>query len=263
MSNYQETVHRFLTKFGFKTRHKFPSIVPQEKKFVDLTNQLYPTGRAWRVFNGNNLEKVHRAINDIFLQFQEESSSLLNTVIPDNEFFTIEDCLYWEGKLGMITNNLLTLEQRRQIILNKLAFPKNIKSRQSLNYIQNQLNLYGFTDVKVYANIFQDINGNYYHKSPEELSNEIQTETQHGGITQHGNSTQHGDSNFDVIANDVNEENYSIGGNENLYATFFIASPVSLLEKGSVSNSRKKEFKELVLKLKPAHLVAFTFINYI
>ena len=65
------------------------------------------------------------------------------------------------------------------------------------------------------------------------------------------------------IANDVNEENYSIGGNENLYATFFIASPVSLLEKGTVSNNRKKEFKELVLKLKPAHLVAFTFINYI
>ena len=41
MSNYQETVHRFLTKFGFKTRHKFPSIAPQEKQFVDLTNQLY------------------------------------------------------------------------------------------------------------------------------------------------------------------------------------------------------------------------------
>ena len=34
-----------------------------------------------------------------------------------------------------------------------------------------------------------------------------------------------------------------------------------LLEKGTVNINRKKEFKELVLKLKPAHSVAFTFIN--
>lgn len=263
MSEYKDTTHRFLTKFGFKTRHKFPSIIPKEKKFVDLTNQLYPTGRAWRLFNGNNLENFHKAINDIFLQVQQEGDSLLNSVIPDNDFFTIEDCLFWEGKLGLITNNLLTLEQRKQIILNKLAFPKNIKARQSLMYIQKQLEIYGFDNVKIYANIFQDQNGNYYYLSPEDLSSEGQLETQHSNSVQHGNSTQHGDSNYEVIANDVNNENYSIGGAENLYSTFFIASHSSLLEKGTVNINRKKEFKELVLKLKPAHSVAFTFINYI
>lgn len=263
MSNYTDTVHRFLTKFGFRTRHKYPSAAPKEREFVDLTNQLYPTGRAWRILNGNNLEKLHKAINDIFIQVQDDSYALINTAIPDNEFFTIEDCLYWEGKLGLITNPLLTLEQRRSIILNKLAFPKNIKARQSLKYIQKQLNDYGFTGVKVYENKFLDANGNYYYMNPKDLAALAQLETQHGQQTQHGNSTLHGDSNFDIIANEVNDEVYSIGGDQNLWATFYIASPVSLTEKGHVDFNRKTEFKELVLKLKPAHTAAFTFINYI
>ena len=263
MSNYKDTVHRVLTKFGFKTPHKFPSSPTEVKSFSDLADQLYPTGRAWRIYSENNIGKIHEAINETFLDLREEGFALINSVIPDNPYFTNEDCLFWEGKLGIISNSNLTIEQRRNIILNKLSFPRNIKARQSMKYIEKQLHLNGFTEVRVYANIFYNPNGTHYYMSPQQLSQQAAMVVQHGGNTQHSNSTQHGDANVEVIANSVNDENYSIGGNENLWATFFIASPISVTEKGFVPNSRKKEFKELVLKLKPANTVAFTLINYI
>lgn len=262
MSNHEDTIHRFKTKFGFKTVHKYPKKRPQEKQFLDLTNQLYPTGRAWRLFNQNNLQETHRAINDVLITVQEDAYSLIDSIFPDNENFSINDCIFWEGKLGLISNNFLTLDQRKQIILNKISFPRNIKARQSLNYIQKQIELNGFDKIRVYENKFWDINGNLYYQNPKDVLNQAQLETQHGGITQHGNSTQHGDSVFDVIANGINDESFSTGGNEFLWATFFIASKDSLYQKGEVDFKRKQEFKELILKLKPAHLVAFTLINY-
>jgi hypothetical protein len=263
MSDYKDTVHKSSTKFGFKTPHKFPTAPREVKQLLDLTDQLYPTGRAWRLFNGNHFEQLHKAINESFLQLREDCLSFLNSAIPDNEEFDEKDCIYWEGKLGLISNPNLTIELRKQIIVNKLSFPRNIKARQSLAYIQKQIELYGFTDVKVYANIFYDINGQYYYMTPLEVGGNAIAVTQHGGITQHGNSTQHGDGNFEVIANEAGEESYSTGGNQNLWATFFIASPNGLYQKGTVDANRKQEFRELILKLKPAHLVAFTFINYV
>jgi hypothetical protein len=261
MSSFKDTIHGLATKFGFKTKHKFPTTPREESQLLDLTDQLYPTGRAWR-FNGSQFEKLHRAINDVFFQLRADCVSLLNSSFPDNEYFNISDCIYWEGKLGIISNSALPLELRMQIIRNKMAFPRNIKARQGPAYINQQIELQGFTGVKIYENIFYDNNGNYYYKTPFEVSGDILDVTQHGGITQHGNSTQHGDGSFEVIANDIENEVYSIGGNQNLYATFFIASAASLYEKGIVESHRKQEFRELILKLKPAHLVAFTFINY-
>ena len=263
MSKFTDTIHKLSTKFGFKTPHKYPSTPQEERGFIDLTDQLYPTGRAWRFVNSSSLEKLHKAINDIFISFRDDAYSIVNTVIPDNEFFTVEDCIYWEGKLGLVSNSQLTLQLRKEIILTKLSFPKNIKARQSLNYMQKQLISYGFTEVKIYANMFQNPDGSYYYLSPQDIATNASMVVQHGGTTQHGNSTQHGDSNFEVIANEITNEDYSTGGDAYLWATFFIASPISLYEKGAVPNIRKQEFKELILKLKPAHTVAFTLINYI
>lgn len=263
MSNYEDTVHRQSTKFGLKTPHKFPTEPIEEKQLLDLTDQLYPTGRAWRLFNGNVFESLHRAINESFFELRSNTAALLDSTIPDNENFDVKDCIYWEGKLGLISNQNLTLELRKQIILNKLIFPKNIKARQGLEYIQNEIEIYGFTGVKIYPNIFYDSNGDYYYMNPMQVSGNIAAATQHGGATQHGNSTLHGDGNFEVIANEAGDENYSTGGKEFLWATFYIAGLNSIYEKGSIDSSRKREFRELILKLKPAHLVAFTFINYI
>ena len=44
--------------------------------------------------------------------------------------------------------------------------------------------------------------------------------------------------------------------------TFFIGGAV-LGESAIIPSDRQEEFRETVLKLKPAHLIAFTFVNYI
>ena len=260
--NRHSTQHGEKTPFGVRTPHKFPSKTSDAEDFMRLVNQLYPTGRAWYLPEDGVFQNFHKAVNLSFLRFINDVYSTIDSSIPDTSNFTEEDCLLWEYKLGLNTNLSLTLNQRREIILRKIAYPQNIKSRQGLSYIQEQLNIYGF-DVGVYENIFWNPDGTYFYKLPTDIINNSIIPTQHGGEVQHGQSTQHGAGNYDVIANNMYEENYSIGGSENLWATFFLASPNDITQRAVIPQARKAEFRELVLKLKPAHLVAFTFINYL
>lgn len=260
INNDNRTVHGKF-KFGFKTVHRFPTKKIDAKQLMDVANLLYPTGRAWLLPEGGAFRIVHSVINEAFLKVKEFSKAMINSYFPDNDEFNLDDCEFWENKLGLITSNSLSLEQRRQIILRKMAFPRGIEARQSLSYIQSQLDIYGF-DVKIYENIFVDGNGNYYHSSPEDIIQLALLDTQHGFPTQHGLGTQHGKGTFEIIANLIADEVYNVGGAENLWATFFIASKTSLYQGATVPLDRKKEFKELILKLKPAHLIAFTLVNY-
>ena len=161
----------------------------------------------------------------------------------------------WEYRLGLITSEGVDLELRKSAILRKMGFPGNVKARQSKKFIEYQLQLSGF-DVYIHENVKP-------YKTPIEVSAISVNSTQHGGNTQHGNSTQHGGVSFSVIANSIEvNESFSIGGDANLWATFFIGGP-NLGDTANVPVTRLREFKELVLKLKPAHLVAFTLINYV
>ena len=243
-----------------KTKHRFPTIKPDSKQLMDLVNFLYPTGRAWLLPEKGNYRMIHDVVNNSLLKVKDYLKLMLNSYFPDNEDFDEEDCEFWENKLGLISSNSLSLQKRKEIILRKMAFPRGIEARQGLSYIQEQLDIYGF-NVKIYENIFQDDNGNYYHENPNNVLELALLDTQHGWPTQHG-PTQHGKGAFDVIANTIETENYNIGGNQNLWSTFFIASKDSLTKAGIIELSRKREFKELILKLKPAHLVAFCLISY-
>jgi hypothetical protein len=259
--NKNSTQHGEKTPYGFGTPHKMPSKTSNEEDLLGLVSQLYPTGRAWYLPENGVFQNLHKAINVSFLRFVNDSYNLIDGSFPDNVDFDENDCDLWEYRLGLITNSSLSLNQRRTIILRKMAYPQNQRLRQGYRYIQEQLNLYGF-NVGVYENIFYDINGDYYYKLPSDILSQSVTPTQHGGIIQHGTSTQHGAGNFDVIANNMYQESYNFGGVENLWATFYIAGPNSISDYASIPSNRKAEFRELVLKLKPAHTIAFTFINY-
>lgn len=248
-------------KFGFKTKHRFPTDITDQKTLMDVTNLLYPTGRVWLLPEGGAYKTIHAVFNAAFNKVKKDSELMIDSYFPDNDNFTEEDAIFWENKLGLFTMNSLSLEKRKEIILRKIAFPQNIKARQGLPYINDQLELYGF-NVKVYENIFQNMDGTYYYLNPLAIMQASISNTQHGFPTQHGKSTQHGTGNFEVIANTIEDESFSIGGDSNLYATFFIASNTDLYQSGSIAAARKKEFKELILKLKPAHMVAFCFLNY-
>lgn len=252
----EKTVHKLTTPHALDTPHKFPNKTATQLDILrDLSVQLYPTGRAWYRPEEGVFQNFHDAINVSFVRLLEDMQGLLDSTFPDNANFTVDDAALWEYRLGLITNTSTSLELRKQAILRKLGHPNNIQARQHPLFIQQQLQLAGF-NVWVHENTIP-------YRTPDEITTIVINPSEHGGGSQHGEGFLHGGLNFDVIANSINPvEFYAIGGNENLWATFFIGGEV-LGDIAEVPESRLREFKELVIKLKPAHTVAFTFINYI
>lgn len=249
----KSTQHGMNTPYGYGVPHKMPKT---NFSFVDLfsnlTRQLYPTGRVWWLKKNSIFDKFHQAIDRSFIRVVNDANSTIDSVFPDNSNFNIQDCDLWEYRLGLISNPLLSLETRRANILRKMAYPIGIKARQHHLFIENQLRLAGF-DVYVHPNLPP-------YQTPSDIIEVSLINAQHGGTNQHGLGSVHGTLGFDVIANsDLANESFSVGSN--LWSTFFIGGE-NLGDIAIVPEIRLQEFKELVLKLKPAHLVAYTFINY-
>lgn len=255
MSDNSKTVHAFSTPHGYDTPHQYPFDSSGELEVLKgLSVQLYPTGRAWYKSEGGVFEKLHEAINLSIFRLINDGRLLLDGLFPDNENFTIDDARLWEYRLGLITNESLDLQLRKSAIRRKLGHPNNVKARQHPLFIQSQLQLAGF-NVWVHENTVP-------YRSPADILSVSLGNVFHGEPTQHGNATFHGGDSYSSIANNISQvESYAIGGDENLWATFFIGGEI-LGDMASVPSTRLREFKELVIKLKPAHTVAFTFINY-
>lgn len=238
---------------GFKTPHKFPNFDKENLLdiFGNLALDLYPTGEAFQFEKLGIADKTHTAINKSFVRLINDAFGFLDAQNPF--MMDIEDCRLWEYRLGIITNESLNLEQRQKAILRKLTQGRNVKYRHTKDYIESQLRLAGF-DVYVFENTKP-------YKTPENLLS-LTSSSQHGSPSQHGTGQQHGSNNFQIIANSIlPNENFAVGS-QNIWATFFICGS-TLGEIATIPQNRETEFRELVLRLKPAHLVAYTFINYI
>lgn len=251
----KSTVHGFGTPHGLSVPHRMP--VSSEFNLTDimsnLARQLYPTGRAWWMQNKGVFDNLHKAINRSFIRVLNDSDLTIDSCFPDNENFTENDATLWEYRLGLVTNNSLSLELRKEAILRKMSYPRGIEARQNKLFIENQLRLAGF-DVYVHENLPP-------YQTPDEIVALSLELTQHGGLTQHGSGTQHGYLNYEVIANEaIVNESFAVGSE--LWSTFFIGGE-NLGDTATIPINRLIEFKELVLKLKPAHTVAYTFINYV
>ena len=260
--NERSTMFGSSTPFGLKTPFKYPTINSEliSTLFSDLAIQLYPTGRAFNMFKDGIMDKLHSAFNVSFARFIEDCRLTLDSCFPDNNNFSLDDCSLWEYRFGITTNSLLDIETRKAAIYRRMSRGRNVLARQHIGYLQYQLQLAGF-DVYLYENGFIE-GGILVYKRPEEILLVLPENVQHGGVTQHGIGSQHGGINSDVIANSyMPDEMYSVA-DENLSKTFFIGGP-TLGSTAEVPQTREKEFRELVLKLKPAHLAAFTFINYL
>ena len=258
----KSTVHGQGTPHGYGTPHKWPSDGEDSNTttFIGLAKQLYPTGRAFALPENGIFESFHKAMNVSLIRMVDQAKAVIDAAIPDNESFTEADAAFLEAKFGLTVNPATDLENRKAAIKRKMAYPSNIRARQNPLFIEAQLQLAGF-DVHVYENRFLE-DGEYVYKTPDEISAMSLVQTQHGDI-QHGGGSQHGSSEFNIIANeDSLSESFSIGGNENLWATFYISGP-TIESQATIPKDRQREFKELVLKLKPAHTVAYLFINFI
>lgn len=281
MSSINEnTQHSLSTGHSFKTPHKFPissSTDPDDeslKKLANLSNQLYPTGRVWNLNENTKFSDLHESINVSFLKVINDFENLIDSSIPDNENFTLEDAAFLEFKygisnfnkglntfLGSGSNNETLLNQKKASISRKMGHPNNVRPRQDLNFIQGQLRSSGF-DVTCYENEpAVNPDGSLTYQDPASITGNSVASIQHGEPTQHADSTFHGGTTFDVIANEIeNNESYGVG--DNLWASFFIGGE-TLGQSANVPENRRREFRELVLKLKPAHLAAYIFINFV
>ncbi len=258
----KSTVTGYKTPHGFYTPHKYPqdTEVNQTDIQISLTRQLYPTGRAFYILENSQYEKLHKGFNVAMIRFIEDIKLLIDKSIPDNSNFEEQDANLWENRLGLTIDPSTELENRKLAIKRKMSYPSNIKARQHPKFIEWQLQQAGF-EVFVHENIFFE-NGKYTHKTPDEVLGLNKAITQHGNDLQHGSGVQHGAENFDIIANRDEKETYRIGGNQNLWATFFISGQ-NLSETATVPQNREREFRELVLKLKPAHTVAYLILKFL
>ncbi len=256
--------HGFTTEHGFTTPHGF-ALDGLDVNLVDLfhkfTQSLYPTGSAFNLPLNGNFDNLHKAINNSFVRLVQSSRSFIDSQFPDNEKFDIKDCELWEYRLGISASNLTPIEQRRQAIFRKFAYPETAKARFSIPFLQKQITDSGFS-VTIHENKFFQ-GGEWVYKSPSQIAAITLEATRHANSTLHGKGTVHGSTGFEVIANEArNIPEKFVVGEGNLWATFFLGG-ATLGTYAAVPSSRQIEFKELILRLKPAHLTAFTFINYI
>ena len=212
-----------------------------------LKRQLFPTGRAFNFPVDGELDKFISALNESEKRAIDDAYSVLYQILPDNDEFTALDASKWEIRLGMINGSALPLADRKSAIIRKMNHPGDIPARQSWDYLQQSLQAAGF-DVYIHENLSETpILG-----TPIQL-NQIQCGQYPLNYSPYlfkvVNSLDAAiDSQF-VVSTDY-RSTFVIGG-----AVFGTSANVSAL--------REKEFRQLILKIKPVQTVAFLYINYI
>ena len=226
----------------------------------NLHFRFYPKGRAFNMPEGSTFKKINAALAASEDRALVAAHEILNQILPDNQQFSEDDALAWENRLGLAVNTSLTLEVRKTAILRKMQFPGTVKARQSFLYMQKQLQLAGF-DVYLHENRFPAGGGNY-QSMPYTAFAGVSGNAVHSPLVQHG-QVNHGEGSAKVVANSVDaEEDQGFNINANLERTFFIGGQVP----GSFVNipaSREVEFRQMILRLKPVHTIAYILVNYV
>lgn len=225
---------------------------------LNLTKNLYSKGRAFRTVFGGIKEKLHKALAISEDKAYNEAVDILDSILPDTNNFTEEFATKWERRLGLITNVLTPLADRKLAILRKINHPGTIKARQHYLYLQGQLRNAGF-DVYVHENRFPDGFGGFETRTPNEILG-VSGLAVHSPLIQHG-QIQHGTSFAKKIANSIEQaidDLFNIGSNYRF--TFFIGGLV-LGDFATIPGSREREFRQMVLRIKPVHTIAFLFLD--
>lgn len=253
---------------------------------------LYPTGQWFDLSLNSNIRKLNNGISLFFSRAWDSIKEIGYWILPDNDRFDAEAIGLWENVFGIPENTNKSLNERRDTITQRMQFPGEILARQSRGYIENQLRVAGF-DVYVTLNRFpaSDVISESGSESMEmgaetadmnysgPSSFRFERREPEVGYTEliANNIKSDADINiFEVdIYNESGGESMEMGGakadmagetvlnrEHQLRGTFFVhGSTYPAL--ASVPLIRKKEFRELILKLKPAQMVGFLYINYV
>lgn len=230
-------------------------------EIVSLAKQLFPTGRAFKMPKSGDLEKLMNGLSLSENRAYNDALGVFNSILPDNADFTEADATDWERRLGLITGIGVSLDDRKKAIKRKINHPGTIAARQHYLYIQGQLQAAGFM-VYVYENRFPYGGGAYYTRSIFDVAGSGGVNEFQHGDAQHGDE-QHGGAYGNIIVNHINETlDQSFFITSNLRNTFFIGGD-PLGSFANVPENRKDEFRQLILRLKPAHMVGYLLINYV
>jgi hypothetical protein len=248
-----------------------------EGRFLQLTKQLYPRGRAWKLFNNSWFERLHKGLAVSESRAYGDAVAILNSILPDNDNFTAEDATDWERRLGLINNPLVDLADRKLAIIRKMNHPGTIKARQHYLYIQGQLQAAGF-DVYVYENFGELLPADFI-VIPEIASldeanldefNLGDATTVYPELFGFANLDEFnlGELNLDeevylnkIVNNIPTEADSFFDIGQTSRATFFIGG----FPQGTFANVpliRRDEFRKLILTLKPVQNVGYLLINY-
>lgn len=232
-------------------------------KVRKATRLLYPRGRAFKMPFDGILDRLHKALSISEAQCFLDATNTLDSAIADNPNFTADDATDWERRLGIYTStSAISLSDRILAINRKYAHPSTVRCRQNWRYIEAQLQAAGF-DVYVYENRFDDGVGGLETRTPEYFLGVSAGASFHKSTVYHKTTRYHGGVFNKKVANHINEEDdYSFVIGSNYRSTFYISSS-SISTFADVDESRKDEFRQLILLLKPAQTVAFLFVNYV
>lgn len=224
-------------------------------KLVRLAKILFPTGRAFKMPNASEFEKITKALSKSEERFYNDAKFLLWAILPDNMNFTSDDCTDWERRLGLPYSPLASDADRKSAIIRKLNAPGINPAKGHYLNLERQLQLAGF-NVKVYENIpaTDPVTAGW---------SVLVAQIQHGNGLQHGFGVQHGSYYTNMIVNHIDEAldaTFNIGGNP---ACVFFIGGASVGISANVPTVRKNEFRELILKLKQVQDVGLLYINYV
>lgn len=245
---------------------------------IQLTEQLYPTGRAFNIHIGSFIRKMHLALNRSESRLNRNTLAILDGILPDNDNFTVEDATVWEQRLGLITNDAVSLANRKLAIIRKLNHPGTIRARQSAGFIESQLQLAGFdvyvhenTDLITIENLLYSVSNVAVFGTNNFGSfnfGSIYTEFPNLFANLNFGSFNFGSANFNQryfkgkVANQINESLDYTFNHQNIWIKTFFIGGENLGDFANVPSARKDEFRQLILRLKPTETVAYLLVNY-
>jgi len=229
----------------------------------NLSRQLYPKSRVFKMPPNGIFDRLDTALNLSEARAYNDATSILNSIIPDNANFTADDATQWEQRLAIITSAGTTLANRKLAILQKMAYPSNVAPRCAHDYIQDQLRLAGF-DVYVYENRFWNGSAWVTHIPSDILGIPVgMAELDAFELGEVDLDEYWSTAGVSLVANSLSETvdaEFVIYPNWN--STFYIAG-ATISTFATVPISRRAEFRQLILQLKPQQTVGILFVNYI
>lgn len=233
------------------------------------SSELKGSNSAVFLSNAKALESAYKMFYDILKQR-----------LPDNEFFDIEDIENWERVLGLIQNNSLSETVRKERILSKQSY--YIEELGQRELIEKRLRENGF-DVYVHENRFANepietqvgiaecgttecggytvFEGDYIYKTPEPYTeicaNYINLDIDNKLLeTEIGSQCGVVECGFQCIEDQIFD-------NDSFNESVFFVCGENYPDKANITLSRREEFRQLLLTLKPITDIALIYANYI